>query len=76
VARRPVPGHQIDHLLPLALGGADNDANVWVQPIEEALQKDELERWAACEVCRYHRMTLAECQALFPLRRMRKRIGQ
>lgn len=51
VKRRPVPWHQIDHIVPLCLGGADVDANVQVQPIEEAIEKDELERSACRAVC-------------------------
>jgi hypothetical protein len=51
VKRRPVPGHQIDHIVPLCLGGADVEANIQVQPIDEALAKDELERSACRAVC-------------------------
>ena len=65
VKRRGVPGHQIDHILPLALGGADNDANIQIQPIEEALEKDRLEKYAAIMVCRYQRVPLAEAQEWF-----------
>ncbi len=65
VRRKGIPGRQWDHRVPLALAGADNDANVWSQPIEEALVKDDLERWAAQAVCKYHTLTLAEGQAIF-----------
>ena len=51
VTRRPVPGHQVDHVVPLCLGGADTDANIQIQPIEEALRKDALERYACLDVC-------------------------
>ena len=65
IPRKPVHGAQIDHRLPLCLGGADNDANVWVQPIEEALRKDELERATCIAVCRDRTMSLADGQAIF-----------
>ncbi len=51
VKRRPVPGHQIDHTIPLCLGGADADANIQIQPIDEALVKDEFERSVCRAVC-------------------------
>lgn len=65
VRRRSVPGHQVDHIVPLCLGGADNDPNVQVQPIEEAAAKDQLEVWACIAVCRDHRVPLAEAQSWF-----------
>jgi hypothetical protein len=34
---------QTDHLIPLGIGGADNDDNLWPQPYAEALLKDKLE---------------------------------
>jgi|SRR5712671_4761550 len=64
VARKPVPGYQLDHRVSLCAGGADNDANVWLQPIEEALVKDELE-WVVCRaICRDRTMTLADGQGI------------
>ena len=48
------PDYEIDHLVPLCLGGADDDSNLWPQPrrtIEpqwNAERKDALER----ELCR------------------------
>jgi hypothetical protein len=65
VRRRGVPGHQVDHIVPLCLGGADVQTNIQIEPIEEALRKDELERAVCIAVCRDHRMTLAEGQAIF-----------
>lgn len=65
VKRRPVPGKIIDHIVPLALGGADADANIQMQTHEEAAAKDALERFAAREVCRYRRVSLAEAQSWF-----------
>lgn len=37
---RPI---QMDHLIPLGIGGADNDNNLWPQPKAEAELKDKLE---------------------------------
>jgi hypothetical protein len=34
---------QLDHLIPLGIGGADADNNLWPQPKEEAELKDKLE---------------------------------
>jgi hypothetical protein len=28
----PHPDHEIDHLIPLGLGGSDDDANLWPEP--------------------------------------------
>jgi hypothetical protein len=45
----PHPDYEIDHLIPLGIGGADNDKNLWAEPrrsIEKewpAEKKDELE---------------------------------
>ena len=45
----PHPAYEIDHLIPLGIGGADNDANLWPQPRavvasqESAEKKDRLE---------------------------------
>lgn len=53
----PHPDHEIDHLIPLCLGGADDDSNLWAQPrrtIEErwnAEAKDRLERRLCNLVC-------------------------
>lgn len=65
VKRRSVPGHQVDHIVPLCLGGADVDANIQIEPIEEALEKDRLENYACIMVCRYQRVSLAEAQSWF-----------
>jgi hypothetical protein len=52
------PDYEIDHLIPLCLGGADDDSNLWAQPrrtIEEtwnAEAKDRLEHHLCSMVCR------------------------
>jgi hypothetical protein len=34
---------QMDHLVPLGIGGADDESNLWPQPYDEAILKDKLE---------------------------------
>ncbi len=65
VKRRGRAGYEHDHIVPLCLGGADTEANLQWQPIDEALVKDEVERAVCIAVCRHHTMTLAEGQAIF-----------
>jgi len=38
------PGHVVDHVVPLACGGADDPSNMQWQTVEEAKQKDKVER--------------------------------
>jgi len=38
------PGHIVDHVVPLACGGADDPANMQWQTTEEAKAKDQVER--------------------------------
>jgi hypothetical protein len=62
---------EIDHRLPLALGGADAVYNLFPQPGDghgarfTYHHKDKLEVWAWEQVCRRHAMPLAEAQAIF-----------
>jgi hypothetical protein len=54
--------YELDHLVPLSLGGAGADVkNLWVQPIAEALVKDVLERTLRARVCA-GRVDLVEAQ--------------
>jgi hypothetical protein len=52
--RRRCPGksYELDHLVPLELGGADVAANLWPQPIAEARVKDKLENALHRAVCK------------------------
>jgi hypothetical protein len=49
LAPGPHPDYEVDHLIPLCLGGADDDRNLWpeprrpIEPIWNAERKDELE---------------------------------
>ena len=65
----PHPDFEIDHLIPLELGGADEDSNLWpqrrrsIEPHWNAERKDRLERELANLVCGGE-MALTEAQEL------------
>ena len=47
-------GYEIDHLIPLELGGANTVANLWPEPYNSqygAIEKDGLEDWLHEQVC-------------------------
>lgn len=45
-------GYRIDHLVPIAAGGAPFDVrNLWPQPIDESFVKDERENAAHDRIC-------------------------
>ena len=65
---KPQFGGEIDHLYPLCIGGADDIKNLWAEPAVGTWSyhdKDRLEAEACRQVCRHHKMPLAEAQALF-----------
>jgi hypothetical protein len=53
----PHPQFEIDHSIPLCLGGADSDANLWpeprraIEPVWNADRKDEIEARLCSLVC-------------------------
>jgi hypothetical protein len=48
----PCPkGFEIDHLVPLSLGGSNAPANLWPQPWKEAREKDRVEWSLYHKVC-------------------------
>ena len=53
----PHPQYEVDHLIPLCLGGADSDLNLWpeprrsIEPIWNAERKDELEARMCALAC-------------------------
>ncbi len=51
VYRPGVSGAELDHIVPLCLGGADTDRNIQVQPWPQAREKDEFEWFACRQVC-------------------------
>jgi len=55
--------YQLDHFIPIEIGGATTDrANLWMQPINDALVKDVQENRLHDAVCA-GTMTLAQAQA-------------
>ena len=70
-----VPGHdgdhELDHLVPAALGGRSDATNVWWQPGRGRgvawtyEKKDLLDTYAWRTVCKNHAVTLAEAQSWF-----------
>lgn len=52
IQRTQASYYEIDHLVPLAIGGANTVANLWPQPWVEADQKDVLEVELQRRVCR------------------------
>ncbi len=60
---------EIDHRIPLSLGGADTLANLWCQPGPPAVwtyrMKDNLEDLVWRQTCHEHQLTLAQAQAIF-----------
>jgi hypothetical protein len=47
----PGPKYEVDHLIPLSIGGADTVKNLFPMPIEQAKLKDKLEYTLKREVC-------------------------
>lgn len=54
---------ELDHDLPLELGGADQMTNLWPQPAPEFKRKDVLENRLKALVCKEHAMTLPAAQS-------------
>ncbi len=61
IARCNGTNFEIDHLIPLELGGSNDIKNLWPQPIAEAREKDQLEGWLNRRVCS-GRMTIQSAQ--------------
>lgn len=63
-------GHcEVDHRVPLEIGGADVKENLWPQSYEtspwNAHMKDHLEDYIHEQVCTRHTMTLQAAQQIF-----------
>lgn len=59
---------EVDHYLPLSLGGADTHENLWCQPGTGTWtyhDKDRLEVYYWEQVCKHHAISLRDAQAVF-----------
>lgn len=69
LASQPRADFEVDHLIPLSLGGADAERNLWPESYTtkpwNAHVKDRLEVYIHNRVCVRHTMTLLEGQRLF-----------
>jgi hypothetical protein len=58
--------YELDHLIPRCLGGADTVANLWPQPLPEALKKDRRWEIRICRaVCRDGTVSIEDGQSFF-----------
>jgi hypothetical protein len=63
----PHPNYEVDHRVPLCMGGSDDDSNLWAQPrrsiepVWNAERKDELEA-RMCQMVCSGRLGLVEAQ--------------
>ncbi len=56
---------EVDHFIPLELGGSNDFRNLWPEPYlprPGAREKDVVENWLHAQVCKAGTMTLAEAQ--------------
>lgn len=66
IPRAQWPAYELDHFLPLCLGGSNDLANLWPEPIAHARRKDVLEQ-SLCRALAAGR--LSQAQALEEIRR-------
>lgn len=58
-------GHVVDHLIPLAIGGASTPKNLWPEAIDPAKKKDALEVKYRKLLCNHGGKGLKEVQRMF-----------
>jgi len=67
ITSHPGGAFEIDHFIPLELGGSNDISNLWPQsanPVPGFHEKDKVETALHDEVCKAHTMTLEEAQRL------------
>lgn len=65
VTSHPSGAYEIDHFIPLELGGSNDVGNLWpepARPVPGFHEKDKVETALHDEVCKTHTMTLEEAQ--------------
>ena len=65
ITDHPTGAYEVDHFIPLELGGSNDIANLWpeaAQPAPGFHEKDKVETALHHEVCKAHTMTLEEAQ--------------
>ena len=65
VSSHPSGAFEVDHFIPLELGGSNDIANLWPEPASPTPgfhEKDKVETALHNEVCKAHTMTLEEAQ--------------
>lgn len=59
---------EVDHRVPLSVGGADTEANLWCQPgsgVWTYRDKDKLESWVWLSLCHHRMFGVSDAQAIF-----------
>ena len=65
IATHPAGAYEVDHFIPLELGGSNDIANLWPEPANPKPgfhEKDHVETALHNEVCTAHTMTLEQAQ--------------
>ena len=75
VSEAAATGMEVDHLVPLAIGGSNTAGNLWPQLWPEAVEKDALEREMQRRACVAFR-TLAPVEAAEVLRQEQREIAE
>ena len=65
---QPKGSYEVDHFMPVCIGGSNEMSNLWLQPAQPYPgyhEKDQLEQYLCRAVCRDGKMTIQEAQNLF-----------
>jgi hypothetical protein len=58
---QPFGTYEVDHFIPLELGGSNDITNLWFEPAPGYKLKDKVENWLHDQVCK-HGMNISEAQ--------------